>query len=75
MTDVAADIDAMIARAREAQQSYEVNGSQERFDRAAEAAAWALMEPRRNAELAAIPLAMAHIANSRTPNCMRGPGS
>ena len=49
MTDVTADIDAMVARARKAQQSYEANGSQERFDRAAEAAAWALMEPSRNA--------------------------
>ena len=57
MSDVTAEIDAMVARARKAQQSYEANGSQERFDRAAEAAAWALMEPNRNAELAAFAVA------------------
>ena len=71
MTDVTADIDAMIARARKAQQSYEANGSQERFDRAAEAAAWALMEPNRNAELAAFAVAetgLGKIADKITKN-------
>ena len=71
MTDVTADIDAMIARARKAQQSYEANGSQERFDRAAEAAAWALMEPSRNAELAALAVAetgLGKIADKITKN-------
>jgi sulfoacetaldehyde dehydrogenase len=71
MTDVTADIDAMIARARKAQQSYEANGSQERFDRAAEAAAWALMEPSRNAELAAFAVAetgLGKIADKITKN-------
>ena len=71
MTDVKADIDAMIARARKAQQSYEANGSQERFDRAAEAAAWALMEPSRNAELAAFAVAetgLGKIADKITKN-------
>jgi sulfoacetaldehyde dehydrogenase len=71
MTDVTADIDAMIARARKAQQFYEANGSQERFDRAAEAAAWALMEPSRNAELAAFAVAetgLGKIADKITKN-------
>ncbi|MDP4925476.1 MAG: aldehyde dehydrogenase family protein, partial [Alphaproteobacteria bacterium] len=71
MTNVTADIDAMIARARKAQQSYEANGSQERFDRAAEAAAWALMEPNRNAELAAFAVAetgLGKIADKITKN-------
>jgi sulfoacetaldehyde dehydrogenase len=71
MTDVTADIDAMIARARKAQRSYEANGSQERFDRAAEAAAWALMEPSRNAELAAFAVAetgLGKIADKITKN-------
>ena len=71
MTDVTADIDAMIARARKAQHSYETNGSQERFDRAAEAAAWALMEPSRNAELAAFAVAetgLGKIADKITKN-------
>jgi len=61
----------MIARARKAQQSYEANGSQERFDRAAEAAAWALMEPSRNAELAAFAVAetgLGKIADKITKN-------
>ena len=71
MTDVTADIDAMVARARKAQQSYEANGSQERFDRAAEAAAWALMEPSRNAELATFAVAetgLGKIADKITKN-------
>ncbi len=71
MTDVTADIDAMVARARKAQQSYEANGSQERFDRAAEAAAWALMEPSRNAELAAFAVSetgLGKIADKITKN-------
>ena len=71
MTDVTADIDAMIERARKAQQFYEANGSQERFDRAAEAAAWALMEPSRNAELAAFAVAetgLGKIADKITKN-------
>ena len=71
MTDVTASVDAMIARARKAQQSYEANGSQERFDRAAKAAAWALMEPSRNAELAAFAVAetgLGKIADKITKN-------
>ena len=71
MIDVTASVDAMIARARKAQQSYEANGSQERFDRAAEAAAWALMEPSRNAELAAFAVAetgLGKIADKITKN-------
>ena len=71
MTDGTADIDGMVARARKAQQSYEANGSQERFDRAAEAAAWALMEPSRNDELAAFAVAetgLGKIADKITKN-------
>ena len=57
MTEVTAEIDAIIARARKAQQAYESTGNQERFDNAAKAAAWALMEPKRNSELAALAVA------------------
>ena len=57
MTEVTAEIDAIIARARKAQQAYEANGNQERFDSAAKAAAWALMEPSRNSELSAFAVA------------------
>ena len=41
-------IDAMVARARIAQQAYAQNATQTKFDLAAKAAAWALMEPERN---------------------------
>lgn len=45
-------IDAIVARARTAQAAYEAGGSQARYDRAAQAAAWAIMEPDRNKALA-----------------------
>ena len=45
-------IDALIDRARIAQEKFEKNANQERYDRATLAAAWALMEPGRNKELA-----------------------
>lgn len=63
MSGTTADIDSIITRARRAQQAYEANGSQELFDRAAAAAAWALMEPGRNAELAAFAVAETGLGN------------
>lgn len=63
MTEAATDIEAIIARARKAQEAYENTASQERFDRAAEAAAWALMEPTHNAELAAFAVAETGLGN------------
>ena len=63
MTEVTAEIDAIIARARKAQQAYETTGNQERFDSAAKAAAWALMEPNRNSELAALAVAETGLGN------------
>jgi sulfoacetaldehyde dehydrogenase len=63
MTGTTAEIDSIIARARRAQKAYEANGSQELFDRAAAAAAWALMEPDRNAELAAFAVAETGLGN------------
>jgi sulfoacetaldehyde dehydrogenase len=63
MSDTTKDIDAMIARARAAQKNYEATGSQDRFDKAALAAAWALMEPQRNAELAAFAVAETGLGN------------
>ena len=53
MTTTQSEIDNLVKRARVAQRRYEASGSQESFDKAAAAAAWALMEPARNAELAA----------------------
>ena len=45
-------VDTLISRARIAQQKFEKGADQARYDRAALAAAWALMEPSRNVELA-----------------------
>jgi sulfoacetaldehyde dehydrogenase len=50
--DPVAEVEEMVARARAAQQRFEANGSQDLYDRAANAAAWAIMEPARNQELA-----------------------
>ena len=63
MTKVTAEIDAIISRARKAQKAFESTGNQERFDSAAKAAAWALMEPRRNSELAAFAVAETGLGN------------
>ena len=63
MTTTQPDIDSLVERARVAQQRYEATGSQERFDKAAAAAAWALMEPARNAELAAFAVAETGLGN------------
>jgi sulfoacetaldehyde dehydrogenase len=58
MTSTQPEIDSLVERARTAQQRYEATGSQQCFDKAAAAAAWALMEPSRNAELAAFAVAI-----------------
>ena len=50
--DEEAVIDRLLARARAAQKLFEQGATQERYDMAALAAAWALMQPERNAELA-----------------------
>ena len=63
MTTTQSEIDRLVERARVAQQSYEKSGSQKNFDRAAAAAAWALMEPERNAELAAFAVAETGLGN------------
>ena len=55
-SDVAV-IDEVVHRARIAQQTYEEMGSQELYDNACCAVAWALMEPERNAELASLAVA------------------
>ncbi|MBE0412001.1 aldehyde dehydrogenase family protein [Yoonia sp.] len=45
-------VDHLVMHARAAQADFETNGSQARYDRAAQAAAWAIMEPARNRMLA-----------------------
>ena len=62
MTDLA-QIDEIITKARVAQKAFEDGADQTRFDRAAEAVAWALMEPSRNQALAAFAVAETGIGN------------
>lgn len=57
------DIDAIVARAKAAQARYEAEGSQERYDRAAQAAAWAIMEPARNRDLAELAVQTTELGN------------
>ena len=62
-TDEEAIIDAIVERARTAQVKYEAGADQARYDTAALAAAWALMQPDRNAELAAMAVATTGLGN------------
>ena len=61
--DPIAELDAIIERSHKAQTSYEVNGSQTRYDRAAQAVAWAIMEPARNRELAELAVKTTGLGN------------
>ena len=61
--DPIAELDAIVARSRTAQATYEREGSQDRYDRAAKAAAWAIMEPARNRELAELAVATTGLGN------------
>ncbi|SMX31460.1 acylating sulfoacetaldehyde dehydrogenase [Octadecabacter ascidiaceicola] len=66
-----AEVEAIVARARTAQASFEINGSQAIYDRAAQAAAWAIMEPSRNkhlAELAVETTGLGNVADKITKN-------
>ena len=56
-------VESIVARARSAQAHYEANGSQERYDRAAQAVAWAIMEPTRNRELAELAVSTTGLGN------------
>ena len=58
-----ADLDAIIARARAAQARSEANGSQLRYDRMAQAAGWAIMEPGRNRLLAELSVETTGLGN------------
>ena len=61
--DEARIIDALVACARTAQAKFEATGSQARYDTAALAAAWALMQPERNEELATMAVATTGLGN------------
>ena len=63
ISDPIVELDAVIASARAAQARYEENGSQVRYDRAAQAAAWAIMQPERNRELAELAVETTGLGN------------
>ena len=56
-------VDAIVARAKAAQTEFASDPTQERYDQAALAVAWALMEPTRNEELATMAVEMTGLGN------------
>ncbi len=58
-------VDAIVERARVAQRRFERGADQSRYDKAALAAGWAIMEPARNAELAAMAVETTGLGNVR----------
>ncbi len=71
VNDAIAQVEAVVARARAAQSRFEREGSQQAYDRAAQAAAWAIMEPARNrhlAELAVETTGLGNVADKITKN-------
>lgn len=63
VADEAALVDSVVERARIAQAKYAEGATQERYDQAALAAAWALMEPSRNRELSELAVATTGLGN------------
>ena len=64
-------VDLVIARARKAQLAFEAHGSQVRYDQAAQAVGWAIMEPARNrslAELSVQTTGLGNVADKITKN-------
>ncbi len=61
--DPIAEVEAIVARARTAQSAFERDGSQQAYDRAAQAAAWAIMEPARNRHLAELAVETTGLGN------------
>lgn len=61
--DDVAQVSAIVARARAAQKAYESGANQARYDRAAEATAWAIMEPSRNKTLAELAVETTGLGN------------
>ena len=62
--DVARQIEALVAAARNAQRAYESMGSQTLFDNACRAVAWALMRPERNRQLAELAVRETGLGNA-----------
>lgn len=63
MTDDLAQVDAIVARARDAQKRYETDATQARYDQAAKAVGWAIMEPERNRALAELSVSTTGLGN------------
>ena len=63
--DEQAQVDALVARARKAQECYAKGADQTRFDQAALAAAWAIMQPDRNRELSKQAVELTGLGNVR----------
>ena len=63
VADPIAELDAVVARSRAAQAEYEMDGSQARYDRAAAAVGWAIMEPGRNKSLAELAVKTTGLGN------------
>ena len=63
LSDDEAIVDGLITRARRAQAAFEKDATQELYDQAALAAAWALMEPSRNEELATFAVEQTGLGN------------
>ena len=63
MTDELTQVDAIVARARAAQKRYETDATQARYDRAAMAVGWAIMEPDRNRALAELSVSTTGLGN------------
>ena len=65
------EVDTIMLRAKEAQNEFEQNGCQEIYDRAAFAAGWAIIEPKRNealAKLAVKTTGLGNVADKITKN-------
>ncbi|MDG2405861.1 MAG: aldehyde dehydrogenase family protein, partial [Paracoccaceae bacterium] len=58
------EIDALVEKARKAQAVYETEGSQEIFNLACQAVAWALMEPEHNASLSKLAVQETGLGNA-----------
>ena len=63
MNDTNQEIDFLLSTTRKAQNRFEAEGDQQTFDRAAAAAAWALMHPDHNTELAKLAVAETGLGN------------
>lgn len=56
-------VDEIVANARKAQAAFEKGASQERYDRAAQAVGWAIMQPERNLEMATLAVETTGLGN------------